>query len=315
MRVRLAVSVLILSCLAFGADKQQQAQEIWQKAKEIMWLGGEKTPAYHQVLQFTINAPGQPTLQGEYRRDYLDKDHFRNRITAGEFDDIFLRNGEKAWRKSIDGWRPANLNRISSAALPGATFPTEPKVKRVIPIEIEGVQATCIEYESGRDAYCFNANGRLTRTETPDEIVSYSDFRPFGNKNVPFQITIATAEGSKIVAKMELSSGEDIQPALFEPPPTAGLNSIPAPCREMKPPQVISTKDPDHINNGIKGTVVLWTIIGTDGRPSNIRVQRSLSPENDAAAIAAVKHWRFSPGECKGEERPTQVNVEVNFFY
>jgi TonB family protein len=61
------------------------------------------------------------------------------------------------------------------------------------------------------------------------------------------------------------------------------------------------------------GTVVLWLVVGTDGKPRDIRVLRTLGLGLDEKAIEAVKNWRFEPAKKDGKPVAVQINVEVNF--
>ena len=82
-------------------------------------------------------------------------------------------------------------------------------------------------------------------------------------------------------------------------------------------PRVIYSPDPDFSEEARKarfqGTVVLWVIVGTDGRTHDIRVFRSLGMGLDEKAIEAIRQWRFEPGRKNGIPVAVQVNVEVNF--
>lgn len=62
---------------------------------------------------------------------------------------------------------------------------------------------------------------------------------------------------------------------------------------------------------GIEGLVLVRLIIGTDGRvePENARVLQSV-PALDAAALAAVRQWRFSPA-IGLHGRPVRVVIDV----
>ncbi|HEX4922381.1 MAG TPA: energy transducer TonB, partial [Candidatus Bathyarchaeia archaeon] len=60
-------------------------------------------------------------------------------------------------------------------------------------------------------------------------------------------------------------------------------------------------------------TVVLWLIVGTDGRTHAIHVERSLGMGLDEKAIEAIRQWRFEPGRKDGIAVALQVSVEVNF--
>jgi periplasmic protein TonB len=82
-------------------------------------------------------------------------------------------------------------------------------------------------------------------------------------------------------------------------------------------PRVIYAPDPDFSEEARKakfqGTVVLWVVVGPDGRTHDIRVQRSLGMGLDEKAIEAIQRWRFEPGRKDGTAVAVQVNVEVNF--
>ncbi|HYL92849.1 MAG TPA: energy transducer TonB [Alphaproteobacteria bacterium] len=62
-----------------------------------------------------------------------------------------------------------------------------------------------------------------------------------------------------------------------------------------------------------QGVVTLAAVIGTDGRPHNLRVVRSLGMGLDEKALEKAKTWLFEPGKRNG--RPVAVNMylEVNF--
>ncbi len=82
-------------------------------------------------------------------------------------------------------------------------------------------------------------------------------------------------------------------------------------------PRLIYGPDPDYSEEARKvkyqGTVVLWLIVGPDGRPHDIRVHRSLGMGLDEKAIEAIRRWRFEPARKDGVPVAVQVNVEVNF--
>ncbi len=85
----------------------------------------------------------------------------------------------------------------------------------------------------------------------------------------------------------------------------------------VSPPRVIHDPDPYYSEKARRayhqGTVVLWLIVGTDGKPHGIRVQRSLGMGLDEEAVKAVEKWRFQPATKDGHPVPVMINVEVNF--
>jgi TonB family protein len=82
-------------------------------------------------------------------------------------------------------------------------------------------------------------------------------------------------------------------------------------------PRIIYAPDPEFSEEARKakyqGTVVLWVVVGPDGRTHEIRVQRSLGMGLDQKAIEAIRQWRFEPGRKDTIAVAVQVNVEVNF--
>ncbi len=82
-------------------------------------------------------------------------------------------------------------------------------------------------------------------------------------------------------------------------------------------PRPIYDPDPDYSDEARKaryqGSVVLWLVVGADGRPHNIRVQRSLGMGLDQKAIEAVSQWRFQPAMLNHQAVAVEINVELSF--
>lgn len=85
----------------------------------------------------------------------------------------------------------------------------------------------------------------------------------------------------------------------------------------VSPPRVIYQVDPEFSEEARKakyqGTCTLMLIVGTNGKPSNIRVASSLGMGLDEKAIEAVKQWRFEPSQKDGHPVPVEIAVEVEF--
>jgi protein TonB len=56
-----------------------------------------------------------------------------------------------------------------------------------------------------------------------------------------------------------------------------------------------------------QGSVLLWLVVAPNGRPRNIRVQRSLGMGLDEKAIEAVSQWRFQPATLNGQPVAVQM--------
>jgi TonB family protein len=82
-------------------------------------------------------------------------------------------------------------------------------------------------------------------------------------------------------------------------------------------PKPLYTPDPEFSEEARKakyqGTVVLWVVIGPDGRVHDLRVQRSLGMGLDEKAIETVRTWKFDPARKDNQPVAVQLNIEVNF--
>ncbi len=82
-------------------------------------------------------------------------------------------------------------------------------------------------------------------------------------------------------------------------------------------PRPIYAPDPEYSEEARKakyqGTVVLWLVVGPDGRPRDIRIARSVGLGLDEKAMEAVRTWRFEPARKDGQPVAVQINVEVSF--
>ena len=82
-------------------------------------------------------------------------------------------------------------------------------------------------------------------------------------------------------------------------------------------PRVIQQVDPEYSEEARKakyqGTVVLQCVVGPDGMPRQMKVERSLGMGLDQKAIEAVKQWRFEPAKKAGTPVAVLIDVEVNF--
>lgn len=82
-------------------------------------------------------------------------------------------------------------------------------------------------------------------------------------------------------------------------------------------PKPLATPDPQYTEQArqakYEGTCVLAMIVGPDGKPRDIRIQRGLGMGLDQKAIEAVQQWRFQPATKDGRPVAVQISVEVSF--
>ncbi len=82
-------------------------------------------------------------------------------------------------------------------------------------------------------------------------------------------------------------------------------------------PNLIKKIEPEYSEEARKakyqGVVVLGLIVDPQGRPKDLRVQKSLGMGLDQKALEAVKQWVFKPAEKDGKPVAVIISVEVAF--
>ena len=101
------------------------------------------------------------------------------------------------------------------------------------------------------------------------------------------------------------------------PPPPPQRTQLPIRVGgNIRPPQKIADVAPTYPPlaraAGVEGIVILEAVIAEDGSVRDVRVLRS-NPLLEAAALEAVRQWRFSPTLLNGEPVPVVMTVTVAF--
>jgi periplasmic protein TonB len=85
----------------------------------------------------------------------------------------------------------------------------------------------------------------------------------------------------------------------------------------IKAPKATYAPNPTYVDRArrekINGTVVLSLIVTAEGKVRDVKVTKSLDPDLDKQAIAAVRTWRFEPGAKDGKAVGVRLNVETTF--
>jgi TonB family protein len=87
------------------------------------------------------------------------------------------------------------------------------------------------------------------------------------------------------------------------------------PCANA--PKPLFTPNPEYSEEARKkkcrGTVILETVVGTDGRAHDIQVAQSLSCGLSGKAVQALQKWKFEPGTQDGKPVPVLMKIEMDF--
>ncbi|MCC6356347.1 MAG: energy transducer TonB [Verrucomicrobiae bacterium] len=84
-----------------------------------------------------------------------------------------------------------------------------------------------------------------------------------------------------------------------------------------QPPKVVNQVKPNYPpelrKQEITGRVLVAFTVLADGRVTNVRVDQSTNPAFDQAALAAVRQWRFEPGQKGGKSVSFRMRIPISF--
>ncbi len=87
--------------------------------------------------------------------------------------------------------------------------------------------------------------------------------------------------------------------------------------KDVTAPKLVQKVEPEYTEAAksakVQGATVLRVVVGTDGKPHDVQVVKSLDPGLDQKARQAVEQWRFAPGRRKGKAVRVAAQIEVNF--
>lgn len=94
------------------------------------------------------------------------------------------------------------------------------------------------------------------------------------------------------------------------PPPADIAPSENISYRKMRPPKY----PPQAVRQRQQGKVLLKVLVGLDGTPEEVTVEKSSGSRLlDQAAIDAVKTWKFNPGSKGGQPSRGYALVPIEF--
>ncbi len=129
----------------------------------------------------------------------------------------------------------------------------------------------------------------------------------------------------------DLAVFDELPSAVFTSPEPVDLDSFPRAASsrsltgqpiyavegEVVKPALLESAAPQYPeaarDAGTEGLVVVKTVIGADGSIRDAWVDESLTEELDAAALEAIRAWRFEPATLGGEAVPVYYTLTVNF--
>src|SRR5262249_49693538 len=104
-------------------------------------------------------------------------------------------------------------------------------------------------------------------------------------------------------------SGENVRETPPPPPERAPELTRPPSLIEFHP----ADYPPERLPRGEEAGVECGVEIDAEGRVAGVVVERSAGPDFDAAAVAAIQSFRFSPAEIDGKPAAVRIRYVYHF--
>jgi TonB family protein len=319
----LASLYLTASCVA--ENKQREGEALVARANLISNIRATGAPPFRLKVIFQGSEDGSSVSEGTYTETWVSQGQWRRETVFGLFHRAEVGGRVKRWILDSNKVIPATVARAQQDLV--VVYPGELRVTAVEDQDVQGIAARCVKSKPKKSeatqGLCFDkTTGVLLKKTVPrpgpgwwvDYSCYYADFQKFGDRVFPRQIRCTEDGLLKLEARVvELVPGTALDASLFAP--LAGAQEL-ANCQgKLMAPQPLETPDPKYPEGRARrDMVVLYIVIGVDGRAHDIKAVQPQGDAFESSAIAAVSTWRFKPSTCEGEPVPAQVNVEMRFW-
>jgi TonB family protein len=322
----LLVSLLVNAGLAHAANKQQVADSLLARANQLSNIRTDGSPAFKLTAKFnTTDREGSPQ-EGTYEEIWVSNAQWKQEISLPNFHRVELANDKRFWTTAEDRFGNSTVRRLESLSGLSSEDILFAKPDKITDRVVLGKDSSCLiaqpDAAGGRSAACFDKNsGAVVERIYPyhlsdkilDEICRFMDYQTFGNKLFPRSVQCFKEGKETWRMRFELTPvSPDAQTFVAPPGAIESVNCMGSP---IAPPKPTHTPDPAYPTGEREPThpVVLWVLVGTDGKPGKVEVARTVSNPFDDAAVSAVQRWKFQPAMCRGVAVPAQINVEISF--
>jgi TonB family protein len=326
----LVLTLTLLVSAAFAAKKDVEAAALINHAKQLSDIRAEGAPAFRLKMSFKIIKEDGSVLEGSHTEVWVSKTQLRRETVLGDFRETQVVAGRKRWTLNSSTAAPEYLFDFLRVTDIGRFQPEVWKPEKVEDRELKGLRMRCLEVNysnrwGSKPALCFDkVSGTIAAdigplgTRTGESVCFYADYQKFGDRVLARSYECDKDKHLILEARVvELAAAPATDPTFFTPPDGAkeSVNCL----SPINHPTAVYDPNPEPPRTsggrtlGGRTLVVLNIVVGTDGKPHDLRVTSAPNRDFDEAALEAVRQWTFKPATCDGEPVETQVAVEVNF--
>jgi TonB family protein len=321
LRSLLAVTLLSLIGTASAESKKEIGKRLFETAQKISNIRALGASAFRMESNFRSRSKltGKETA-GRYVETWISGVKWRRDVETSSFHGVEIGSMPNKYSLDTGTGRP-DPALYAHLTLLFTNIPLE--ITGVSERDVSGVKVSCAESKSfGSKIFdCVDpATGVFILREMhsrladhADQSCTYRDYQKFGEHLFPRSMRCTDDSGDDIELTItKLLAATSQEDNLFTKPP-GSIET--ANCQgRLTAPKVTDDPEPKYPEPHQENqAVAVSVIVGSGGKPQDLRVSSSGGNDFDQPALDAIRHWKFKPATCDGVPVPVQINVQVHF--
>jgi len=325
-----ACSFLANVALCGGKEEAVSPEALISRARlQEIWTEGTPPMLMRASVQ-VVDAKGA-LAYGDYTLHWVSPTQWREDIRFGNYERLRVRAAKGYWQTTGLSYQPEIIFQLDRMVhLKDAfTVGSKQRLGKIRNREFAGVGQKCTEvkWTRGTDrTMCFDeASGTLASIEyprgenqNPPEVsrIEYGVFNVVGGKLVPHEIrALKDRKVIAVVKVLEITEIGERNPAMFSAPLNAEFWPQCDDMQEAEPLERVQPRYPSSARaNHEQGRVILYAVLEVDGSLSHLTIIHRATPDLEAAAVEAVRHWRYKPPACGQTPIRTETSIETDFW-
>lgn len=327
----LAGSFLMLAPQLPSKEEIASSEALISRARQLQDIWSDGTLPIQMRAEIQVLGPKGDPVIGSYSFVRLSPSRWREEIRFEGYERIRVGDSKGYWQKSRLGYQPESVFQLDTLLHVGGTLKvaSNQTLGAIKSHEKNGLRQKCTEvkWPWGTDrVLCFDEDkGSLVRIDYPTvgfqiapEIsrIEYSAFNVLGEKLVPYEVR--ALRGKKVIAAikvLEISLVPKEDASVFTLPENAEFW---AHCDAMQEATLVSHVHPNYPasarHNHQQGRVIFYGIIEPNGSLSHLTLLQHTTPALDAAALEAVRRWRYNPAVCGQSPIRMETSISLDFW-
>ena len=327
LQIALGLVIMWPSLSIAKNDRQQQAEAYLARAHELSDIRCAACPPFRLKTRVQFYRRDQTTSTveiGSYVLVWQSKLRWREELNFPNTHSVRWGLEGKLWREDSFEYPPLRVVQLEDlVSFPVRLLPLDGVMLNILPKKsTKGGSLPCVEKQIHRTsigAQCFDSvSGALTQEAGSYGDYEYADLLTAGAKSFPRNLR-ALEEG-KVAVQIdveEIRTGTLLEDALFIPSGKAVSEPVCDGGARIELAKLIRMDRPSYPAAaraaGVQGIVGGFGVVGPDGKLHGLEIVHSLSPEVDAAALAAWRQWEYRPTFCQGLPTLVPTHLETTF--